>query len=231
MLDLGDRKIPTTLHQLHEQIVQRVDIEIEGLASIMREVDKHGRERRYKQGLEFPTTLRFGMVCERLGLDDPELPEILTRSHMRVLQELVGYLPHHVEVLQGLRAAGMRTAVCSNFSHTPTGVAVVEAAGLGDVFDAIAISEETEFRKPRPEIFEETFRRIDVAAPDVVHVGDNLDADVHGASALGARTVWVTRRVTDPDKVLESHKGRQPDFVISDLSELPAVLELRTTSS
>jgi FMN phosphatase YigB (HAD superfamily) len=80
------------------------------------------------------------------------------------------------------------------------------------------------WRKPRREIFEATLALLGAEPGEVMHVGDNLDADVRGAGELGIRTVWVTRRVKDADAVLERHKGPPPEHIVSDLSELPALL-------
>ncbi len=220
---LGKRQIPSTLGALHAQIVRHVDMEIEEFLNIVREVDKISRETRYKQGLEFPTLQRFEEICERLGTDDPDLPETLTRTHMRAIQDQVRYLPHHVDLLRELRDAGLKTAVCSNFSHAPTGLDVIEEAGLTEQLDEVVISVDVAYRKPRAEIFEETLRRLSIAPDEGIHVGDNLDADVDGAAKLGIRTVWVTRRVSDPRVHLERHKGRAPEFVVSDLREIPGI--------
>jgi putative hydrolase of the HAD superfamily len=79
-------------------------------------------------------------------------------------------------------------------------------------------------RKPRPEIFAEALRRLEIAPEQALHVGDNLDADVAGAAALGIRTAWLTRRVSDPLAALARHAGPEPDLTIADLAELPARL-------
>ena len=91
--------------------------------------------------------------------------------------------------------------------------------------DAVVVSEEAGWRKPRAEIFLEALRRLDVSPGETVHVGDRLNADVAGAAALGIRTVWLTRRVRDPDQKREAHAGLPPAATIADLSELPALLE------
>jgi FMN phosphatase YigB (HAD superfamily) len=58
----------------------------------------------------------------------------------------------------------------------------------------------------------------------MLHVGDNLHADIAGAYALGIRTAWVTRRVDDPEQRLQDHAGPPPDVTIRDLAEIPALL-------
>ena len=66
---------------------------------------------------------------------------------------------------------------------------------------------------------------LDVGPHEAIHVGDSLKADVGGASALGIRTVWVTRRVKDPAKALADHPGPKPDHQIADLAEVVEFLD------
>ena len=126
-------------------------------------------------------------------------------------------------VLHGLLVTAL--GVCSNFSHTPTARRVLDHAGLLPHLHAVAISEEVGIRKPRREIFEALLGELDVDAGDVLHVGDNLSADVDGAAELGMRTVWIHRRIPDPDAALREHAGARPTWSIADLSELPAILD------
>ncbi len=56
-------------------------------------------------------------------------------------------------------------------------------------------------------------------------MGDNLHADVGGATPLGIRTVWITRRVPDPQGALTHYDGPPPTFTVSDLAEIEAFLE------
>ena len=56
-------------------------------------------------------------------------------------------------------------------------------------------------------------------------MGDNLTADVIGASGLGIRTVWITRRIADPAGALNQHQGAAPDFQIHDLAELELLID------
>ncbi len=55
---------------------------------------------------------------------------------------------------------------------------------------AVTISESVGVRKPRPEIFRHALEALGVEPEETVHVGDNLDADIRGASLLGMRPIW-----------------------------------------
>ena len=77
---------------------------------------------------------------------------------------------------------------------------------------------------PRPEIFESLLAMLGVAPAEAVHVGDNLDADVAGATAVGMRTVWITRCVPDPDAALARYTGPRPTWVVRDLAEIASLV-------
>jgi HAD superfamily hydrolase (TIGR01509 family) len=203
----------------HLDSVPSFEIFAETLALVDAEV--HGvmqSERR-----EVPTRERFQRFVARLDLGTAELPELLTRVHMDELVRCVSVLDHHVPLLADLHD-DLRLGVCSNFTHTPAALRVIEQAGLAPHLDTVVVSEEIGVRKPRKEIFEEALRRLGVSAAEAVHVGDNLAADVAGAAAVGMKTVWLTRCVRDPHAALRDYTGPWPLGRMQDLAELPQVL-------
>ena len=105
-----------------------------------------------------------------------------------------------------------------------TALSILEESGLAGHFDAIAISDEVGFRKPRGEIFEAVVTSFGFAPNEILHVGDKLRADVAGAAAVGMRTVWLTRRVKDPERELADFDGPRPDFALEDLRDLPVLV-------
>ena len=88
----------------------------------------------------------------------------------------------------------------------------------------MVISEEIGIRKPRREIFDAVARTLDLVPEEILHVGDNLNADVAGAAACGMRTVWLTRQVANPDAELEGYEGPRPEFALEDLIDLPVLV-------
>ena len=154
-----------------------------------------------------------------------------------ILKKLAKYRQNHLltfwdeltdsqraELLADMRRR-VRIGLCSNFSHSQTALRILEESDLRRHFDAIAISESVGIRKPRTEIFAAALDRLGVGPAEVLHVGDSLTADVGGAAASGIPSVWITRRVSDPDRRLREHTGPKPDFVIRDLSEMSSLLD------
>jgi FMN phosphatase YigB (HAD superfamily) len=216
--------LPPSARDLHTAVRRHADVEFGAFLATLTAVDKQLRDGRYAKGLEVPTLERFAMVAERLGVDDPDLPGILTDVHMGVLRGVVSVPPHHIELLERL-SRHVRLGLCSNFTHSETALAILEEAGLRGHLDAIAISDAVGYRKPRQEIFRAVLRDLGVSPEETLHVGDNLRADVAGAGRLCIRTAWVTRRVSEPERRLMQHEGPRPDWSIRDLAELPALIE------
>lgn len=217
--EMGGRRMRGTQQALHAQLAGHSEIDLERFVRELAASDAEGRQPLYEQGREFPTLLRFTRFLERIDLGDRALAERLTQTHMDQIVSQTHYLPHHVDVLRELRHE-VKIGICSNFSHTPTGLRILELAGLAPHCDAVVISEEIGVRKPRPEIFHALLERLGVAPHEALHVGDRLNADVRGASQVGAIPVWITRRVADPESALAEHDGPKPAHVIEDLSEL-----------
>lgn len=217
------RGLPPTTGELHAALAQRAEVGFDAFVAALLAVDRELRDSRYAEGRELPTEERFAALVERLGLDDDELPAILTAVHMSVLRSTVEVPEHHADLLASL-GRRVRLGLCSNFSHSETALGILDEARLTPHFDAIVVSDAFGLRKPRREIFDEVLGLLGVAPEEALHVGDSLRADVAGAATAGIRTAWITRRVRDPEESLRRHEGPAPDYTLADLAELEALL-------
>ena len=225
-LPLAGREVPTTAGAVHAALAPHAPgIGVEAFAAALRDVDRRMHADYWGQGRELPTPLRFAAVLERLGVPDRDgaLAEALTRAHMGVLVGIARTPAHHPAVLDRLRAHA-RLGLCSNWSWTPAALEILERGGLRARLDALAISADVGLRKPRGELFAAALDALGVAPGEAIHVGDNLEADVAGAAALGIRTVWITRCVGDPEAARAAAPEVRPDWVIADLAELEAIV-------
>jgi HAD superfamily hydrolase (TIGR01509 family) len=223
-VEIGGRSVPSTAGALHEVVAAHSDVDFERFVDALTEVDRAFRETRYAQGLELPTLERFEAVIDRLGIDAPELPGILTETHMGMIRKQVSVPENHKQVLDDL-ARRVRLGLCSNFSHSAMALGLLDDCGFRAHLDALVISDAIGIRKPRAEIFQAVLAELGVAPGETLHVGDSLSADVGGAAPLGIHTVWITRRIADRDAALRAHEGPAPDCVIADLSEIEGLLD------
>jgi len=121
--------------------------------------------------------------------------------------------------VEAFRRAGYRLAAVSNTTTRP---ALLEAflaeVGLLPLFDTVVFSCAVGVRKPHPDIYGVALAALDVAAGQVVFVGDRVREDVRGPQALGMRAVLTHEfRQEDP-------AGSGPLAVVGRLDELHAVL-------
>jgi putative hydrolase of the HAD superfamily len=65
--------------------------------------------------------------------------------------------------------------------------------GLDSYLDFCVTSEEAGAEKPHPPIFLAALRRAHVAPQEAIHVGDQYQADVQGARAVGINPVLLDR--------------------------------------
>lgn len=223
---VAGREVPTTAGAVHAALARHASVSFDDFAATLRDVDRRLTAEHWSQGLELPTPTRFARLLDVLGVADPggAIAGELTGAHMGMLVGLVRTPSHHLAVLDALRER-VRLGLCSNWSWTPAAIAILESTGLRERLDAVAISHDVGVRKPRPEIFAAALDALGVPAAEALHVGDNLDADVVGAAALGIRTVWITRRVADAAAARARTPGARPDWVVADLAELAAIVE------
>jgi HAD superfamily hydrolase (TIGR01509 family) len=139
---------------------------------------------------------RFQRFFEQLGIptgpDADRLLEAGIAEHMRLLASAMEFPDAHRVVLERLHAR-FRLAVVSNFDYAPTVKAALRAEGILDRFEAVVVSADVGWCKPRPEIFAEALRRMGVSAAEAIFVGDTPEADVLGAQGMGLDVIWIDR--------------------------------------
>jgi putative hydrolase of the HAD superfamily len=90
-----------------------------------------------------------------------------------------------LDTLRALRAAGLRLAVVSNFDGRL--LPLLAGLGIAPLVDGVVPSAAHDAAKPDPRLFHAAARLLGARPADVLHVGDDLDLDVHGALAAGFR--------------------------------------------
>lgn len=126
-----------------------------------------------------------------LGYSD--LPDSFYRHLGRFFEQRAAWhvFPDAQPVLEALTAAGIRRAVISNWVWVLP--ELLHDLELAHHFEAIVASARVGYVKPQREIFAHAIELTGVRPDRAVHVGDNPDADVSGATALGIRPVLLDR--------------------------------------
>lgn len=108
-------------------------------------------------------------------------------------------------VMDYLASRGIRTGVVSNLSFSAAALTErINRMIPNNRFELIMTSSEYGFRKPSGFIFRAALRKTGLPAEKVFFCGDNLCADVLGASGVGMFPVWyrspLAHKVTERDE-------------------------------
>jgi putative hydrolase of the HAD superfamily len=121
-----------------------------------------------------------------------------------------------IAALAELRTAGFAIGIATNGG--PVQTVKIEATGLREFVDAISISSIVGFAKPDRRIFEVLARDCGTTLDGAWVIGDRADADIAGAVAVGAISVWI-------------HRGRsweedafRPTFRVQSVADVAALI-------
>jgi len=99
--------------------------------------------------------------------------------------------PETADALSSLKGAGYTLGIISNFDSRVYDV--MKELGIYEYFDVFVISSEAGHAKPSHGIFSMALERAGRESHEVLHVGDDLCNDFHGARALGIRALLLDR--------------------------------------
>lgn len=159
----------------------------------------------------------FQQAYERNGFP-PETARGYARAARAYMMEPGRYTlyPETLDILQRFRDRGFRHIIVSN--HIPELPAIVEGVGLAPLVDGILTSARVGYEKPHPEIFRQALAL--AGHPTVAFMaGDNLEADVRGAEAVGLPAILVRKPAMEPVR-----------WFARDLSEVLRIVEAETAT-
>ncbi|ELY52592.1 HAD family hydrolase [Natronolimnohabitans innermongolicus] len=195
-----DRDGFESLYQAGRRAVKR---EVPGTAA------SHERFLYVKRGLEL-----------HAGTAAPGDARAIGEAFWEAYLEAMTCYPAVEETLAGLRERGIDVGIVTNLT-TRIQLAKLERLGLAEAIDLLLTSEETGREKPGSVMFTLPLARLDRRASEVVMVGDDVDADIVGANAVGLETVLFDPR----GEVEESLEGeREPDHRIDAFAKLSEVI-------
>ncbi|MEW6744971.1 MAG: HAD family hydrolase [Planctomycetota bacterium] len=121
----------------------------------------------------------------------PVRPHVIERAQQELDEHLASCRPMDglVGVISQVRDLGLRLALCSNAS-TPY-KAPIRELGIARLLDQLVFSCDVGHAKPESEIFRIALERVGAAPHEAVMIGDNDEADIEGAQAVGMHTIHV----------------------------------------
>jgi HAD superfamily hydrolase (TIGR01509 family) len=220
-------ELETTIEALHRYAQNVVGRPLE--YKILRQTYLKVRDRQFAEGR---ATFRENDFHERVTLalssvvDKNELSEeLICRGEDAYAQAFIDAMqpPQQLKdtVAEISKAFHGNVAVCSNFIRADAIRRPLQRDGLASHLKASIVSCEIGFIKPHPAIFKATVEALGFPPGDVVHVGDDWDADVIGASRAGMSAIYTTEWRDEPDPWF----GKE-FFPVAQIDRLSAILDL-----
>lgn len=97
-------------------------------------------------------------------------------------------IPGMIDLARTLSSRGLRVGVLTNSEGRAA--ELIDELGWNGIFDVVVDSGRVQVEKPDPRIFQIFARQIGVPIDSILHLGDSLGADVHGARRAGMRALW-----------------------------------------
>ena len=145
-------------------------------------------------------------------------PERLARAYRERVNDAIRPVDGAEALLEALRGR-YRVGLLTN-GPSVAQRSKLDVLGWADAFDVVLVSGELPAGKPDARAFEALAAGREVAPEALVYVGDDVEADVGGATAAGCRAVQVLHEGgPGPDPRAVAHLG-----VAELAAELPAVL-------
>jgi 2-phosphoglycolate phosphatase len=151
-----------------------------------------------------------------------------TRVDAMLERFLVYYTQHaadHTRLLPGAREAlealaHLPRALCTNKPRVTT-LALLQALGIGALFDAVVAGGDVPHHKPHPAALQRAGELIGVPCRRLVLVGDGPQ-DVACARAAGSRSIGITEGIIVP---IERLRAAAPDALVA-LRDVPAQIDV-----
>ncbi|HSL44655.1 MAG TPA: beta-phosphoglucomutase [Anaerolineales bacterium] len=150
------------------------------------------------------------LILKERQFPEEQILEMMERKnnyYLEFIREITprDLLPGARELLEEIRAAGLKSAVGSASKNAPE---VVERLGIGDLLDAISHGGSVERQKPAPDLFVHAADQLGLTPAECVVVEDAA-AGIEAARAGGFRSIGLgpEERVRKADLVLPSLDG------------------------
>jgi HAD superfamily hydrolase (TIGR01549 family) len=197
--------------------------DLEYVKTIKDEVDILLDAKSENTGIDHNFKDRLVCMIERIGKKPSDFTDVFfTETQQKLNELLLRFLPHLIEprtaeLLKDLRKRKLKIALVSNtgFLHGDIMRVALKKLGVLKYVDYAVFSNEVGFCKPDSRIFHILTERFKCTPQEIIHIGDSVKADYHGAWKSGIQSVLL-----DP----QNKKGGRM-FSIKSILELPDIVD------
>ncbi|GAB3007374.1 YjjG family noncanonical pyrimidine nucleotidase [Niabella terrae] len=153
--------------------------------------------------------MRLALLDFKIG--DETLAETLCHRYLEGLPGRKALFPYTMEILEYLKAKNYQLHLITN-GFQEVQFQKITHSGIGKYFDKVITSESSNSLKPQKEIFDYALKITGAKAAESIMLGDDMEADIMGASRAGLDQVYI------------NHTGAlhdfRPTYAVTHLREL-----------
>ncbi|MFM9943942.1 MAG: YjjG family noncanonical pyrimidine nucleotidase [Bacteroidia bacterium] len=145
----------------------------------------------YRKGIIDKTTLRqirFKNTFMELGMKPEVIYEIFETEFVEICPTKGNLMPGAMKALTHFHLHFAQHIITNGFKETQS--VKMQTSGIHHFFNTLTNSEDTGFQKPHPEIFKIALQSAGATPDNSMMIGDNYEADILGANALGMKCVF-----------------------------------------
>jgi putative hydrolase of the HAD superfamily len=156
---------------------------------------------------------RFLITLKEFGIDDQELAAKISEEYI-YRSPRKGYLyPGTIETLEQLKNDFQLHIITNGFEEIQK--VKLAFAGLDKYFKCLITSEQAESKKPDAGIFHYALNQAGACAEESLMIGDDLDVDIIGASAVGMDTIYFDPLKNNISSLIPTHRiDNIPDILL-----------------
>ncbi|MFX0146371.1 MAG: HAD family hydrolase [Candidatus Hodarchaeota archaeon] len=178
-----------------------------------------------KTKIEYPTSHIFELIWEELNLENADENFFLELASIYHSYEEEEWIPFEKtkDTLERLSEfKNLKLAVLSNHPHHNTIINLLKRYNLLNFFDAVVTSAEFGKRKPDPDIFLYTIKKMGLNSPQSCIVCGDEPSDIVGGNRVGSTTILCKRMFKFP---FEEEIKTQNYKKVNDISEILNFIE------
>ena len=144
------------------------------------------------EGVEIELRRVFRRLFEEKGLSvsDERVSDTAMLFRALSFRRAPRLMPGAAEVLSALRRRGTRVFLLSNAQSCFT-MPELRELGIAEAFDGLFLSSDFGCRKPSPAFFRSALSHAGAEPEDALMVGNDPDADIRGAEAVGMESRYI----------------------------------------
>ncbi|MBO0939992.1 YjjG family noncanonical pyrimidine nucleotidase [Fibrella sp. HMF5335] len=131
---------------------------------------------------------RFPLVLGALGINDTAGCAELNTDYLRLLPRKAHLTNSAREILEHLHGRYRMHIITNGFAEIQA--VKMASADIAHYFELVVTTQSADAKKPDPRIFEYALQASGATVPESLMLGDNYEADIQGAKAVGLDTVF-----------------------------------------